>query len=315
MMHNTLKISALLFLSMAAGNSFAQECHNLYPYADGVVYDNNGHDLNGFIKKNKTEAAYVGGKIDEFSGGNWGYIQVNNARVPSISVIPGKERKVVLSYSQIIDATVAITNTKDGLKGTWWTRQSNNPSGPLFYKKVNDEGRLEIPNIRYSDFFKELDIKKMTIVEHYDTTYNQRDYDQLLHNYILVEKGTVKDVNDYKSIIEFYNNFLSKFTNIDDPLLETKSFITFLTVNKTRYLGYFNIVNGKLAGHMELTDLQFEQDKDFLVNNTFKKLTGKTVYVFGDDIFGCEKNLLKYKHMHHGVEMIRNKTDATEKFK
>jgi hypothetical protein len=311
---NTLKISALLLAFVVGSNLFAQVGRYLYPYAEGVVYDNNGHDLTGFAKSNKKETAYKGGKIDEFSGGSWGYLQVTNARVPSINVLPGKDKKAIYSYSDYIDATVALFSTKDGIKGTWWARQCNNPQGPLFYKKVDDEGNLDIPNVRYTDFTREMETKKFTIVEYNDTIYNQRDYDQLLKNYIIIENGLIKDVNDYRTIIDFYNNFLTRFTYVDDPLLENKSFVTFFTAGNNKYVGFFNIVKGKLGGHLQRADIQFEQDKDPFVAYVMKKLTGKVIYIYGDDIFGLEKTFLKYKHSHHDLTFFRRKTDATEKF-
>jgi hypothetical protein len=313
-MVNIIKKSAILLLSAITCNSFAQVCHNLYPYAAGAVYDNNGHDLYGFLKRNKADALYKSGKINELSGGTWGYVQIKNARVPSINVIPGKDKRVTLSYSEFIDATLAIYKTSDGPKATWWARQCNNPTGPLFWKKVDDEGKLDVSPVRYTELSRDMDLKKFTVVEYNDSVYNQRDYDQLLKNYILVERDIVKDANDYKGIIEYYNNFLGKFSYTDDPVLMDKSFITFLSGNGARYIGYFNIVNGKLAGHLELADIQYESDKEVLVNRIAKKLTGKTIYVYGDDIFGLEKTFLKYKHSHHDIQIIRRTTDANETF-
>lgn len=301
-------------LAAVTNNSQAQVCHNLYPYAEGVVMDNNGHDLAGFIKKSRRDAEYKTGKIEEFSGGEWGYLQITNSRVPSINVIAGKEKRVVLNYAEYINATLAIGKSKDGLRATWWTRQCNNPQGPLFWKNTGEEGKLGMESARYTDVTKALETKKFTLVEYNDTVYNRRDYDQLLSNYITAENGMVKDLGDYKTIILFYNQFLTKFTSTDDPLVENKSFVTFVAGEKTKYFAYFNVENGKLSGHLEIADLQYEADRDALVNKTFKKLKGKTIYVYGDDIFGLEKTILKYAHAHHDIKVVRRKTDTNDKF-
>jgi len=320
MLLKTFKISAILLLSLIVTQTYAQICHNLYPYAEGVVYDNNGHDLAAFIKSNKSEVASKSGKIKEFSQGRWGYVQIKNARVPSLNSRPDRDlnKDVNFDYSGYIDATLALCNMKDAqqeddIKATWWARQCNNPEGPLVYTPTDDEDKLQVENIPYNYLLKEMETKQFTIVEYNSETYNQRDYDQLFKNYILIENGAIKDINDYKMMIEFYNNFLSKFTYVEDPLLENKSFITFFTGSKTKYVGYFNIVNNKLAGHIEPVKIEYERDRDTLVNNTFKKLTGSVVYVYGDDIFGLEKTILKYGHT-HDIKLIRRNTDTTEKF-
>ena len=315
MINNSIKIAAFGLFTVLSGNSFAQERHNLYPYADGVVFDNNGHDLATFIKSNKKETAYKSGKISEFSNNHWGYIEIGNARVPSIDIHPVPDgKKVDLSYSEYIDATLALFNTRDGVKATWWARQANNPVGPVFYKKTHDEGKLDADNVRYEELVSEMATKDFTVVDYNDSVYNTRDFDKLLKNYIVVDNSAVKDVNDYKGIIEFYNNFLTKFTYVEDPLLENKSFITCLTVNNTKYLGYFNVIHNKLSGHLQAADIQFENDKDTLVTHVFKKLTGKTIFVYGDDIFGMEKTLLKYAHLHPALKLIRRRTDTNDKF-
>ncbi len=308
MIRNILKTTAFGLFSIGTFASNAQVCHNLYPYVDGVVYDNNGHDLAGFIKNNKKDAAFKAAKVDEFSSGHWGYIQVNNARVPSVNIhttAPGK--KVDLNFSEYINATLALYNTKDGIKATWWARQCNNPHGPMFYKKTENSGDLGADVTRYENLKSAYATKDFTIVEFNDSTYNHRDYDQLLRNYIIIENGAVQNVNDYHDIIEFYTKFLSKFTYIEDPLLEKKSFITCFTVNRTKYFGYFNVVNAKLAGNLQVADIQYENDKDTLVANTMKLLKGNEIYVYGDDIFGMEKTFLKYAHNHPALKMIRRK--------
>ncbi len=315
MINKTIKLAAFGIFSLVAGTTTAQVCHNLYPYSDGVVYDNNGHDLRGFISSNKKEVTYRAGKINHLSNGHWGYMQVNKSRVPSINIHPTPSgKKVDLSFSEYIDATLALFDTKDGVKATWWARQCNNKQGPLFYKNVEAPGKIDADIVRYEDFKSEYATKDFTIVEFNDSGYNQRDYDQLLKNYIIMENGTVKNESDYKNIIQFYDNFLTKFTYLEDPLLEKKSFITCFKSNDTKYLAYFNIVNGKLAGNLQLADLQFAKDRDTLVANVMSKLTGKEVYVYGDEIFGMEKTLLNYGHTHPALKMIRRRTTDNEKF-
>ena len=319
MIKNSLKIVALGLLGTGVNNAYAQFTqtvrHNLYPYAEGVVYDNNGHDLTGFIKSNKKETERKSEKISEFSNGKWGYIQINNARVPSITINPGsKSRKVTLSYSEHIDATLALFNTGDGVKATWWARQANKPEGAFFSKRVDDGGKLNVPLVRYEELMSAMNTKDFTIVDYNDSVYNDKDYDKLLKNYIVVDNEAVKDFNDYKTLIPYFNNFHSKFTYVEDPLLENKSFVTCLTVNNTRYLGYFNVVQNKLAGHLQVADIQYERDIDTLITHVFSKLKGKTIYVYGDDIFGMEKALLKYGHNHPALKLVRRRTNTTDKF-
>ncbi|MCD6010907.1 MAG: hypothetical protein K0Q79_769 [Flavipsychrobacter sp.] len=318
MINKSIRLAALGLISICATTSYAQFTrpvrHNLYPYADAVVYDNNGRDLAGFIKSNKRETGRNAEKISEFSNNKWGYIQISNARVPSINIRPTAEgKKVDLSYSEYIDATLALFNTKEGVQATWWARQANKPDGAFFSKKVDKTG-LDAQLVRYEELVSEMNTKDFTIVDYNDSVYNDKDYDKLLKNYIIVDNSAVKDVNDYKQLIEFFNNFLSKFTYVEDPLLENKSFITCVTVNKTKYLGYFNVIQNKLAGHLQVADLQYQRDIDSVVTNVFKKLKGKTVYVYGDDIFGMEKTLLKYAHLHPALTLIRRNTSTTDKF-
>lgn len=289
--------------------------HNLYPYAEAVVFDNNGRDLAGFIKSNKQETATKAEKIADYSGNRWGYIQVANSRVPSITIHPVAEgKKVDLNYAEYIDATMALFNTKDGIKATWWARQANKPDGAFFSKRVDAEGKLAAPLVRYEELMSEMNTKDFTIVDYNDSVYNTKDYDKLLKNYIVVDNGAVQNFDDYKTLIPFFNNFLSKFTYVEDPLLENKSFITCATVNKTRYIASFNVVQNKLSGRMQVADLQYERDIDTLITHVFGKLTGKTIYVYGDDIFGMEKALLKYAHHHPALSLIRRNTTSAEKF-
>jgi hypothetical protein len=314
-MMNKLKIAAFGIVTLLAGNSYAQVCHNMFPYVQGVVNDNNGYDLVSYVKNSAKDVAVKAAKINEYSGGEWGYIQVKVIKAPSVEIerVNDKYVKNHLNFSQPIDATLAMCNTKEGMKATWWARQCNNSAGPLFYKKADDAVKTDMPIVYYTDVTKELAAKKFTLVEYNNETYNRRDYDQMLKNYITLENGIVKDAGEYKTIIDFYNNFLSKFGYVSDPLLEDKSFVTFFTAGKNRYAGYFNIENSKLSGHLEPVDIQYEKDKDTVVNNTFKKLTGKTIYVYGDDIYGMQKNMLRYGHLHN-VKLIRRKTNTNKKF-
>jgi hypothetical protein len=301
-----VKITTLVLLCVAANNSFAQY-KNLYPCGECAVYDNNGNDLNGFIKSNTKQLNYFGSKVNEYSDNTWGYMEVKTVRVPSI------DQQRNLNHSEYINTTLALYKTKDGAEATWWGRQANTPKGPLVSKMVDDNGQAGMDIVRYWNVTHALEQKTFAIVDYYNNDYNQLDYDVLLKNYLLVEHGTVKDINDYKSIVSFYDTFLTKFTYLDDPLLGHKSFITFFTSNNTKYMGYFNIVNGKLAGHLEGVDIQFEKDKDELVKTTFRKLTGNVVYVYGDDIFGLEKNILNYGH-NNKIKLIRRKTTTSKKF-
>lgn len=317
MINKSIRLATLGLIGICATTSYAQLTrpvrHNLYPYSDAVVYDNNGRDLVGFIKSNKKETARNGEKISEFSNGKWGYMQVNNAPVPSINIHPTAEgKKVDLSYAESIDATMALFNTKDGVKATWWARQANKPEGAFFSKKVDHA--LDVPLVRYEELMSEMNTKDFTIVDYNDSIYNDKDYDKLLKNYIIVDNSVVKDANDYKPLIEFFNKFLSRFTYVEDPLLESTSYITCVTVNKTKYLGYFNVIQNKLAGHLQVADLQYERDLDTVVTHVFKKLKGKTVYVYGDNIFGLEKALLKYGHLHPALTLVRRTTTGTDKF-
>jgi len=314
-MINKNKIAALSLISLLAGNTYAQVCHNLYPYAQGVVSDNNGHDLDGFIKSNSKDVLAKAPKIKEYSDGAWGYLQVKNARVPTVDIhrVDDKYERVHLNYAESIDATLALCDTKDGLKATWWARQCNNPNGPLFQKRTDDDGKMDVSVIRYHDIMTDLDAKKFTIVEYNSQTYNRLDYDELLKNYFTLENGIIKDATEYRTIIEFYNNFLSKFTYVEDPLLEDKSFVTLFSTGNHKFIGYFNIANSKLSGHLEPVDIQFESDKDTVTHNIFKHLTGKKIFVYGDEDFGLEKTILRYAYAHK-LKTIRRNTATTDKF-
>ncbi len=295
-----------LALLLLANNSFAQY-RNLYPCGECAVYDNNGNDLNGFIKSNKKELDYLGGKVNDFSGNSWGYLSVKTVKVPSI------DQQRNLNHSEYISTTLALYKAKDGDQATWWGRQANTPKGPLVSKQVADDGQTDMEVTRYNNVTHALEQKKFAIVEYHDNGYNALDYDVLLKNYLLVEHGTIKNIEDYKILIDFYNTFLTKFTYLDDPLLGHKSFITFFTANGTKNMGYFNIVNGNLAGHLENVDIAYEKDKAAHVKNTCQQLTGDVVYVYGDDIYGLEKTFLSYGH-ENKIKLFRRKTDTSKKF-
>ncbi len=306
-----LAVSCILFTS---GVSQAQVCHNLYPCAGCVVADNGGNDLYGYVTTNKKDAAFKADKIHEYSGGMWGYIQIRDAKVPSLNIHPTAEnKKVDLDYSQYIDATLVLHQSIDGMQASWWARQCNNREGALYSKKTDEDAKVDAHVVRYRDVFHDLETKNFTLVEYNNEPYNEVDYDVLLKNYILLENGLVKNDHDYKVMIDFYNNFVTKFSYVEDPLLDNTSFITFFTAGNTRYIGYFNIINSKLAGHVEQVKLEYEKDKDPLLDRVFRKLKGKTVIIYGDDVYGMEHNMLKYGHNHH-IKLIRRKTDMTDKF-
>ena len=306
-----LAVSGILF---TAGVSQAQVCHNLYPCAECAVADNSGNDLYGYVTTNKKDAAFKADKINEYSGGIWGYIQIKDVRVPSLNIHPTAEnKKVDLDYSQYIDATLALHKGMEGMEATWWARQCNNREGALYNKKTDLDTKVDANVVRYGNVMHDLETKKFTLVEYNNDQYNEVDYDVLLKNYVLLENGIVKNDHDYKVMIYFYNNMLTKFTYQEDPLLDNSSFVTFFTAGNTRYIGYFNMINAKLAGHVEQVKIEYEKDKDPLLDRVFKKLKGKTIFVYGDDVYGMEHNMLKYGHNNH-LKMIRRKTDMTDRF-
>jgi hypothetical protein len=307
---NILKIAALFVITANAGHAVAQTCRNQYPCSDCAVYDNNGNDLAGFIKTNKRELMNRGAVVNDYSSNNWGYIQVRTTKVPSVVSRRGETRGE-LNYTDYIRATLVLHKTKDGANVTWWGRECNIANGPLSYIPTKKE--LEFENIRYSQITNELENKKFALVEYYDTMYNTRDYDYLLKNYILVSGNEIKNTDEYKVIIDFYNAFLDKFTEVDDPILGNKSFITFFKSNNNKYIGYFNVVNGKLAGKLDVLNLQYEKDKEIVTTKTFKKLKGNMVYVYGDETFGMDKEIIKYARTNH-IRLKRWNTAITKKF-
>lgn len=314
MVHISRFVSVALCCFLFLGAS-AQVCHNLYPYALGAVDDNNGNDLAGFIKTAAADAKLKSGLVRQYSDGNWGYLQVKTVKMPSVDIrrVDDKFEKVHLNFSQSIDVTLALGFVADGLKATWWSRQCNNPRGPLFQKTTDDDAKLDIPCLWYTDITKTMAARKFTLVEYYTDRYNNTDYSELLKNSILVESGLLKDANEYKAVIDFYNGFLSKFTYVEDPLLEDKSFVTFFTSGNDRFIGYFNIENNQLSGHLLRAGIEFPADRDTVVSHVFQKLTTKKIYVYGDDVFGLEKTMLRYAYVHK-LKLIRRKTSDSLPF-
>ena len=304
----TINITVLLLLSMSASRSLAQlVVHNQYPCAECAVFDNNGSDLRGFINSNKNELYTRGGKVIEYSHNSWGYLEIKNVKVPSM------DKKGHLNFYETIDVTLALYKTPDGAKATWMARETNSPKGPMVYIKTNDGDKLGIENVKYTQVTNELETKKFALVEYYDSVYNDRDYDILLKNYLLVKSGTINDVTALKPIIEFYDNFISKFTYLSDPVLEPKSFVTFLTANGVKYIGYFNVINNKLAGKLDVFNVEYEKDRAPLVAELFRKLKGKVVYLYGDDTFGMDLTIEKYAR-ENGLKLKHRKTTTAKKF-
>jgi hypothetical protein len=305
---NTVIIAAIAVVFALPCTSVAQVCHKLYPSPEVATYDNGGQDLRGFITTNKKDLLYKGAKVNDFSKNTWGYLQVKTVRVPSV----GKDQK--LNYTEYINATLAMYKTKNGAQATWWARQCNNPKGPLVDARMDSLGnRLDMEYTRNNIIFNDLSTKQFTLVEYSDEGYNHKDYDDLLKNYIMAENGIVEDMSDYGAIVDYYNNFASKFSDITDPLLEYKSFITFFTTGKGKYVGYFNVVNNKLAGRLEKVGITYNRDKDTFVTHVFRKLTGSVVYVYGDEIFDLDLTINTYAR-EHNVKVIRRKTTTGKDF-
>ena len=310
---NTFGFTTLVLVCATTGNISAQLQHNQYPCSECAVHDNNGNDLKGFIIRNKRDLYTKGDIVIAASDNKWGYLQIRSATVPSVNKTG--EKKGEMNYAETIMATFVLSKTKDGALATWWARETNNPQGPLTSRMVKEEGDTpEIPIVRYEGMTHDLDSKVFTIVEYSNNLYNERDYDVLLKNYFLVENGAIKNNDDYKSIVSYYNDFLKKFSYVDDPILGKRSFITLLTATSgNKYIGYFNIVKGKLAGKLEPIDFQYQKDKDSLVHKVFTKLTGSTVYVYGDENFDLEKPIVMYAR-EHDIKLKRRHTDTDKKF-
>ncbi len=300
------KLLAVLLLSAATGAVTAQIRHNdKFPSPESATYDNNGNDLRGFINTNKTVLNAHGGYVAEQSGNSWGYLQVKNVKVP------GQNKKGELNYYASFDVTLALMKSTEGAKATWWAREYNNAQGPMLYFKAGDA--LGIDNVKYSEILTDLRPKKWTLVEYYDTVFSPKDYDIILGNSIYMKGGSIKENGDYSSMIVFYNSFLSKFGDTRDAVLEDKSFITFFKGASTNYIGYFNIVNGKISGYVDAIDAPFERDRVKMINEVFKKLTGTYVYVYGDDAFGMEK-IIRQRAEKSNIKTDRRMTSMSGKF-
>jgi len=313
---NNAAILAGLFLSLALPyRPLAQVCHNLYPSPEIATYDNGGHDLRGFINTNKKDLIAKGTYVNDYSKNTWAYMQIKNARVPSVDNKKSKDNENFhkLNYSEYIDVTLVMYKTKGGAQSTWWARQCNSPKGPLVDMKVDPQGRLDMDYVRYSNILTDIETKKFTIVEYSGDTFNHKDYDDLLNNYLLIENGSVLALADYGAIIDYYNNFSSKFSDIEDPLLEYKSFITFFSTPRAKYVGYFNVVNNKLAGRLEVVDMKYDRDKDVFVNYVFSRITGSVVYVYGDEDFGLDRTIIDYSRGHN-LKVVRRTTTTNKEF-
>jgi hypothetical protein len=316
---STFGITAFLLASATASNTFAQQmpdepmnCKNQYPCAECAVFDNNGNDLKSFIARDKNDAATRGNKVIEYSGDNWGYLMVKTGAVPSVS--SKWPKKGELNFTQSIRATYVMNKTKDGNRATWWARECSLPNGPMVDIKVEDEGAVELPTVRYPRIMSDLESKRFTLVEYEDSMFNARDYNVLLKNHILVAAGAISDYADYKSIIEFHDNFLSKFSSVSDPVLSTKSFITFVKGQSgTRYIAYFDQIHDELSGKLMVADIQYEKDKDVLIDMIFRKLRGKTVFIYGDDTYGMDKNIITYARTNN-IKLKRRLTNMTRRF-
>ncbi len=301
-------LAAALSLSFAIPTvAEAQICHNLYPSPEKATYDNGGQDLRGFIITNKKDFLFKGALVDKYSKGNWGYMQVKTARVPSV----GKDQK--LNYSEYIDVTLAMYKTKDSSQATWWARQCNTPKGPLVDQRIDPMGMLDMDYVRNSIVFHDIQAKQFSLIEHSDNRFNPKDYDDLVKNYIMVENGLIPAFADYTAVIDYYDNFASKFSDITDPLLEYKSFITFFNTPNAKYVGYFNVVNNKLAGRLELVNITYDRDKEMFVTSAFKKLTGTVVYIYGDDLHDLTHTINTYSR-EHDIKVVYRKTTTTREF-
>lgn len=308
---HVIKLSALLLLA-TAGRVAAQPtvCKNQYPCSVCAVYDNNGNDLRGFINSNKRQLELRGGKLNEASGGKWGYLLVRTANVPSVS--SKWEKKGDLNMAAFIRATYVMNKTKDGEQATWWARECNLNNGPLVQIKVNDEGKLDMENVRYEKLMNGLSGMTFTLVEYADT-FNARDYDNMLKSYIATKCGAI-DVNDYRGLVDFFNGFAGHFTTTEDAALTNSSFIAFYTgASNTRYIAYFNMVNDKLSGRLDVLDLQYEKDMDTTINHIFPKLTGKNIFIYGDETYGMDKRMIMYGK-NHDLHLKRRRTNVSGKF-
>lgn len=308
-----IKMTAVLLSALLSYGAQAQKVYrNQYPCGDCAVFDNNGHDLMSFIHNYKNDLDTRGSKVNSYGNGNWGYLLVGTGRVPSVTA--SGPRKGELNYYEYITSTFALYKTADGGQATWWGREANAENGPLTSPKAHENNKLEMEHVRYTQIMSQLAPRHFTLVEYADTNYNEHDYNVLLKNYILTELGSVKNPDDYRQVIDFFNGFLGQFTYVDDPILEKKAFITLLAIGETKYIGYFNIVNGKLAGHLDVLNLQFEADKDAIIARVMKKLGNATrTYVYADNVFDMEKAFSRYARANK-VKIRPWKTTSAIKF-
>jgi hypothetical protein len=306
--------AALMLGMLTAGHAWAQEkntCKNQYPCGYCAVYDNNGNDLAGFVHDYSRQLSDNGSKVLQASNDDWGYLLVRTVHVPSVS--SKWETKGDLNHQAFISTTLVMNKTKEGSVATWWARECNLPNGPVVQLRVDEDSKVAMPMQRYERVLNGLEPKKLTMVEYLDT-FNMRDYDNLMRgSHLMVKSGTIKK-EDYQGLVSYFNTFLSKFSYIDDPILTKMSFVTFYTgASNTRYIAYFNSANEKLSGRLQVLDLQYERDKDTVVKHTFHDVTASTVYIYGDDTYGMDKNIIKYAK-EHGYKLRRRKTDVTTKF-
>ncbi len=289
-------LAAMLLVTVSAPSQ-AQErktCKNQYPCGDCAVHDNNGNDLAGFTRSYKKQFHANGDKVVSASNGDWGYVLMRTAVVPSVS--SRWETKGELNYSLPIRSALAMVKAKENNVATWWARECNMDNGPVTQVKSASAGNeeVELPMKRYDNVFRDLDGKKMTLVEYLDT-FNIRDFDYMCHkNHIVSKCGTIKP-EDFKPVVDYFNNFLSKFSYTDDPVITRMSFITFFAGSgNAKYIGYFNVVNDKLSGYLEPLVIEYERDKDTIANHAFARLATRTVYIYGDDSFGMDKAMIRY---------------------
>lgn len=304
-------IAAFALSGMVAATATAQKtCLNPSPCADCAVHDNNGNDLAGFVNAYRKQLGINGGKVNTYSNGEWGYLLMRTANVPSVS---GKwETKGDLNHSAAIRTALVMNKTKEKEAATWWARECNLDNGAVVEPLPKEKGKVPMEQLRHDKLMNSVSLKKITLVEYLDT-FNMRDMDNMLKSHIVTKLGTVKP-EDYKSVVDFYNGFLGKFSYIDDPVLTKMSFVTFLTgASGAHYMGYFNVVNSKLSGTLVGVNMEYERDRDTLVKKTFKKLTAKTVYVYGDDSFGLDKTLIKYAK-NNDMKLRRRKTNVSARF-
>jgi len=281
------------FLLALSSGSFAQRMSTLrLPSPDAVVYDNNGNDLRGFITTHKSDFTAKSEMVKSAVGSDWAYVQARNVKVP------GTDRKGNLNYSQPFDVTVAISNAGSAPKSTWWAREYNSAKGKLTWFTTDNSNNPGMEVVKYDVFINELNTKKMTLVEYNDTVVNEYDYDDMVKNCLFVKQGTIPEIAEYGEITKFTNHFLSKFSSTSDPVLEGKSFVTFQKAGSHDYVTYFNVVNSKLTGAIWQMDAPFEADRMRFVNALLHKLTGNTLYFYGDTFLGLDK-------------IIRKKTDDT----